>query len=84
MKKDFSEIDLSGEGMSEITKKLTGEEKILLGCKVFNIVKEKLKSYIGDIHPEWKEEKIQRELFRFFNGEELASLVFDKKRESGK
>ncbi len=81
MKKDPSEIDLSGEDMLGITRKLTGEEKILLACKVREIVDDKLRLYIQDIHPEWEKREVQREFFRFFHGEELASKVFDQNRE---
>jgi hypothetical protein len=83
MKRDFSEIDLSGEDMSGITKKLTGEEKILLVCKVSDILKEKLEAYIRNIHPEWEDIQIQREMMRAFHGEEIASQVFDKNAEPG-
>ena len=84
MKKDRSEIDLSGEDMIGIFRKLTGEEKILLACKVREIIDEKLRTYIEDVHPDWNQRQIQREFFRFFHGEELAAEVFDGKKPSGK
>jgi len=81
MMKDFKVIS---DRELTMWKKLTGEEKWIIAGKFHATVSEELGKYIKDIHPDWEERQVSREIVRFWHGEELASLVFDGRGELGK
>ena len=64
MRLDKGQIEMVDDKVAEILKRKTGQERLKMvwdSCTYFH---ERLRAYLKNIHPEWTDNEIQKEMIR--------------------
>ena len=64
MKLDDRNIEVLDDRMAEVLKSKTPQQRLLIAFGIWKSAKKQLINYFRSIHPDWDEEKIQREVAR--------------------
>ena len=63
-------------------KDMTGGERVAWSMSLSNMVRNIIRSYIIERHPDFSREQISQEMIRVIYGEELHEEIFGKKQDS--
>jgi hypothetical protein len=61
---DPGQIEVVDDRIAEILKTKSGQERLSMVWDAWAFYEKTIKAYLKNIHPEWKEEQIQKEVVR--------------------